>query len=324
MPDRGRLPTAADVEAALEAVRRHLPPTPLVRSEALSALLGCEYHIKCENLQPVGAFKVRGGVHLVGRMDAAARRGGLISASTGNHGQSLAYAGRLFGAPVLIYGPEKGANFSKVEAMRRLGAEVRLHGRDFDEARQEVERVAAAEGKRYVHSANEPDLIAGVGSMGLEILADLPRVDAVIVPVGGGSGAAGLALGLKKLRPQVRLIGVQAARAPACYRAWKERRLDVEAETATVHEGLATRVPFSLTMQVLWRDLDEFVLVEEAEIEAAIGRLALEAKLVAEGAGAASLAAACKIKERLAGLRVVGVLSGGNLPTDRLAAALGG
>lgn len=317
------LPKPADIEAAQRIVQPHLPPTPLVHNEVLSAALGCEYHIKCENMQPVGAFKVRGGVHLVGRMDAAERGGGLISASTGNHGQSLAYAGRLFGAPVLIYGPERGANPAKIEAMRRLGAEVRLHGADFDEARLEVERVATAEGKRYVHSANEPELIAGVGTMGLEILEDLPLVDVVIVPVGGGSGAVGLALGLKKLRPQTRLVGVQAARAPACYRAWKERRLDVKAEMATVHEGLATRVPFAMTMGVLWQELDDFVLVEEAEIEAAVCRLALDAKLVAEGAGAASLAAACKIKGSLHGQRVVGILSGGNLPAARLAAVLG-
>jgi threonine dehydratase len=316
-------PTAADVDAAGPAVGAYLPPTPLLRCAPLAELLDCDYYVKCENLQPVGAFKVRGGINLLSRLGPEERRGGLISASTGNHGQSLAYAGRLFGVGVLIYGPESGANQDKIEAMRRLGAEVRLYGRDFDEARREVERVAALEGQRYVHSANEPDLIAGVGTMGLEIWDQLPEVDVVIVPVGGGSGAAGLALALKERRPQIRLIGVQAARAPACHTAWSQRRLDVKAETTTLHEGLATRVPFAMTMELLWRYLDDFVLVEDEEIDAAIALLALRAKMVAEGAGAASLAAALKLKSTLQGKRVVGVLSGGNLPAERLAAALG-
>lgn len=317
-----QLPTFADVEAAGRAIRPHLPPTPLVYSEALSERLGCAYHIKCENLQPVGAFKVRGGVRLVGQLAEDGRRAGIISASTGNHGQSLAWAGRRFGVPVLIYGPEANANAAKVEAMRRLGAEVRLFGRDFDEARLEVERVAAREGQRYVHSANEPDLIAGVGTMGLEIAADLPEVDAVIVPIGGGSGAAGIALALKRLCPEVRLIGVQAQAAPACWQAWQGRSLEVEAGMATRHEGLATRVPFSMTMEILWQALDEFVLVSETEIDAAIALMARYGRLVAEGAGAASLAAAVKMAGALAGLKVVGVLSGGNLPSERLAEVL--
>ncbi len=315
-------PVYADIETARDFVGAHLPPTPLVHCWKLSEMLGCQYYSKCENLQPVGAFKVRGGVNLLGRLDAEQRQRGVISASTGNHGQSLAFAGRLFGVPVIIYGPQHQSNPAKVQAMRALGAEVRLYGRDFDEAREEVERVAQGEGYRYVHSANEPLLIAGVGTMGLEIFAAVPDLDVLIVPVGGGSGVCGNALVARHLNPNVEIIGVQMESAPVCYRAWRERRLDVSAPMSTRHEGLATRVPFEMTMRMMWDLVDRFELVTDEEVDEAIGLLAMEARLVAEGAGAAALAAALKDKDRLAGRKVVGILSGGNTPPDYLAEVL--
>ena len=316
------LPAFADVEAAQDLIGAYLAPTPLIYCYKLSQLLGCEYHAKCENLQPVGAFKVRGGVNLIGRLSPAERKRGVISASTGNHGQSLAYAGQLFGVPVVIYGPKHNSNSAKVAAMRALGAEVRLVGRDFDEAREQVERVAQGAGYRYVHSANEPLLIAGVGTMGLEIFATLPDVEALIVPVGAGSGICGNALVARQLNPAVEIIGVQTKGAPACYRAWQQRRLDVVAPMTTRHEGLATRVTFEMPTRMMWELVDRFELVTDEEIDAAIGLLAREAKLIAEGAGAASLAAALKIRESLAGKKVVGILSGGNAPADHLARIL--
>jgi threonine dehydratase len=319
-----RLPTSADVDAAAQFIGPHLPPTPLVRSESLSVLLGCDYAAKCENLQPVGAFKVRGGVNLVGRLSDDERQAGLISASTGNHGQSIAWAGRLFGASVVIYAPAEGANPTKLEAIRRLGAEVRQHGKDFDDARIAAGKAATEEGRRFVHSANEPHLIAGVGTIGVEILAATPDVETVLVPIGGGSGAAGMCLAAKARNPDIEVIGVQSASAPAAWRAWHERRLDIDAETSTPHEGMATRVPFEMTMEILWQQLDDFILVEDAEIDSAIRLLAQEVRVVAEGAGAASLAAAVKLRDRLATRRVCGVLSGGNLPLDRYADVLRG
>ncbi|MDA0335712.1 MAG: pyridoxal-phosphate dependent enzyme [bacterium] len=317
-------PTSADVADAAQFIAPHLPPTPLVRSEGLSMLLGCDYAVKCENLQPVGAFKVRGGVNLVGRLTQDEKRAGLISASTGNHGQSIAWAGRLFGTSVVIYAPAAGANEAKLDAIRRLGAEVRQHGKDFDEARIAAEEAAGEEGRRFVHSANEPHLIAGVGTIGAEILDVAPDVATVIVPIGGGSGAAGMCLATKARNPEIEVIGVQSASAPAAWRAWHEKRLDIVAGTSTPHEGMATRVPFAMTMEILWQQLDDFVLVEDAEIDAAIGLLAQEVRVVAEGAGAASLAAAIKLRERLARRRVCGVLSGGNLPLARYADVLRG
>jgi threonine dehydratase len=316
------LPTYEDVLSARDFTRNYLPETPLVYSWKLSEWLGCAYYIKCENLQPVGAFKVRGGVNLVGQLSAAERAAGIVSASTGNHGQSLAYAGRLFNVPVTIYGPAHRANLDKVDAMRALGAEVCLYGADFDEAREEAGRIARQRGARFVHSANERALVAGVGVMGLEIFEAQPDVDVVIAPVGGGSGVCGNALIAKAQTHGVEVIAAQSSQAPACYRAWQARRLDVDAPMTSRHEGVATRVPFSMTMQMMWDLLDDFVLVDDKEIDRAMAMLATHAKLVAEGAGAVSLAAAVRLGERLRGKKVVGVLSGGNVPSAQLAEQL--
>src|SRR5438105_6548782 len=315
-------PTFNDISTARHFVGQYLPRTPLERAEKLSETLGCDYYLKLENLQPTGAFKVRGGVNLVGNASKHERQAGLVSASTGNHGQSIAYAGRLFGARVIIYAPIENVNESKMQAMRDLGAEVRLHGRDFDEARLEAERIAQSEGYRYVHSANEPKLIAGVGVIGLEIFDDLPDVEVIIAPAGGGSCVSGNCIVAKHLNPNVRVIAVQSERAPAMWHAWHNRTLAPYPTMETKHEGLATRVPFELTNKILWNFLDDFVLVSDEEIDLAIRLLAYHAKQIAEGAGAASLAAAIKLRDQLRGKKVVGILTGGNIPPDRFAATI--
>jgi len=319
-----RPPNPQDIAAALAPVHAHLPPTPLIRCPALSARFGCDLSLKCEIFQPVGAFKVRGGVYLVSRLAAEDRKVGLISASTGNHGQSIAYAGRLFTAPVVIYAPAVGANEAKLDAMRQLGADVRQHGKDFDEAREQVEQASAAEGLRYIHSANEPDLIAGVGTMGLEILDEAPQTQIIVAPIGGGSGAAGISLAVAVRGVSTEVIGAQSAQAPAAWHAWSEKRLDVEAGMSTRHEGLATRVPFQMTMEILWERLQDFVLVQDSVIDNAVRWLASDAHLVAEGAGAAAVAALDGLGDRIAGKRVVAVVTGGNLPLERYASLLQG
>ncbi len=323
-------PTYNDIVAAREFIAPYLPKTPLVRVTKISEELGCDYYAKLENLQPVGAFKVRGGVNLVGNEvrtasgsdRVASERATLITASTGNHGQSIAYAGRLFGTRVIIYAPAENVNETKMQAMRDLGAEVRQHGRDFDEARLECERVAREEGFRYVHSANEPKLIAGVGTIGLEIFEDLPDVDVVIAPAGGGSCASGNCIVVNKINPRVRVIAVQSEAAPAMWHAWRNRTLDPYPTMKTEHEGLATRVPFEMTNKILWDLLDDFVLVTDEEINEAIRLLAQHAKQVAEGAGAASLAAVIKLRDQLHGKKVVGILTGGNISLERFAALM--
>lgn len=314
--------TFDDVLAARKFIAPYLPKTPLVRSEKLSALLGCDYYLKCENVQPIGAFKVRGGVNLVGTAAETEKEAGIVTASTGNHGQSIAYAGRLFGVPVIIYAPAENVNETKMQAMRALGAEVRLHGSDFDEARLETERVAKTEGYLYVHSANEPKLIAGVGTIGLEIIEDCPDVEVIIAPAGGGSCASGNCIVAKHLKPDVQVIAVQSEAAPAMWHAWKNRSLDEYPTMKTEHEGLATRVPFEMPSRILWELLDDFLLVTDKEINEAIGLLAVNAKQIAEGAGAASLAGAIKMRDQLKGKKVVGILTGGNIPPERFASLM--
>ena len=313
-------PTFEDIVAAREFIAPYLPKTPLVRVHKISDLLDCDYYAKLENLQPTGAFKVRGGVNIVGAASDDERKQGLAATSTGNHGQSIAYAGRLFSSRVIVYAPRENVNETKMQAIRDLGAEVRLYGRDFDEAREECERVAKAEGFRYVHSANEPKLIAGVGTMGLEIFEDLPDVDVIIAPAGGGSCASGNCIVVNELNPNASVIAVQSEAAPVMWHAWRNHNLEPYPTMKTEHEGLACRVPFELTNKILWELLSDFVLVTDGEINDAIKLLARHAKQLAEGAGAASLAAALKLRNDLRGKKVVGIVSGGNLPLERFAA----
>jgi threonine dehydratase len=312
------VPSFTDVLEARRRIAPHLRPTPLYRYPALDELIGAEVHVKHENHQPIGAFKVRGGVNLVSQLSAEERERGVITASTGNHGQSIAYAARLFGVGATICVPE-GANPVKVASMRGFGAELVVHGRDFDDAREHCEQLAEEHGYRYVHSGNEPLLIAGVGTGTLEILEEQPAIDAIVVPIGGGSGAAGACIVAATVRPDVRVIGVQSEAAPAAYRSWRERRL-VEDEMGTFAEGLATRTAFELPQRVLWQHLQEFVLVADEEIRAAQALMIETTRNLVEGAGASPLAAALRLREELAGKRVALVLSGGNASREQLQA----
>jgi threonine dehydratase len=309
-------PTYDDVLAARERIRPHLRPTLLQSYPPLSALVGAETWVKHENHLPTGAFKVRGGVNLVAPLDADERERGVITASTGNHGQSIAFAGRAFGVTARICVPE-GANPLKVDSIRSLGGEVIVHGRDFDEAREHCEALAREHGYRYVHSGNEPHLIAGVGTATLELLDELPELDVLFVPIGGGSGAAGACIAGKAHNPVLRVIGVQSEAAPAAFRSWQEQRL-LEDEMRTFAEGLATRVAFELPQRILWDVLDDFVLVSEEELRVAIVRLLETARTVAEPAGAAALAAALKLRDEIVGKRVALMLSGGNITLPQL------
>jgi threonine dehydratase len=316
-----QVPTLADVLAARRRIAPHLRPTPLYGYAGLDDLLGCEVFVKHENHQPVGAFKVRGGVNLVAQLSDGERGRGVITASTGNHGQSIAFAARLFGVRATICVPE-GANPVKVSSMRGLGAELVTHGRDFDEAREHCERLAAERGLRYVHSGNEPALIAGVATGPLEILEEQPELDAIVVPIGGGSGAAAACIVAAAVSPGVRVIGVQSERAPAAYRAWKEGR-PVEDRMETFAEGLATRTTFELPQQILREHLDDFVLVSDDEIRAAQATMIETTRNLVEAAGASPLAAALRLREQLAGQRVALVLSGGNASRGQLLDVLG-
>ena len=313
-------PTFQDVLLAKRLIAPYLRATPLFRYPALDQLMGTALYVKHENHQPIGAFKIRGGINFMAQLSAEERARGAITASTGNHGQSVAYAARLFGVQAIV-GVPNGANPLKVEAMQSLGAEVLFHGNDFDEARLYVEDLAEERQMRYVHPANEKLLIAGVATETLEILEEQPEIDVIFVPLGGGSGAAGSCIAADAMAPGTELIGVQAEAAPAAYLAWRDGR-PTEDEMNTSAEGLATRTGYTLPQSIMRDLLDDFVLVAEDEIRRAMRLLIEKTHNLAEGAGAASLAAALKMKDELHGKKVAIVLSGGNTSIQHLRDAL--
>ncbi len=313
--------TYPDVLEALPRVHAVLRPTLLRNWPGLSEALGCEVHLKHENHQPVGAFKVRGGINLVGTLPPEERQAGIIGVSTGNHGQSLAFAARHFGVRCTIVVPV-GNNPGKNRAIRQLGAELIEHGRDFDEAREYVDVLQRERGGRYVHSANEPKLIAGVGSLAWEVFEEVPEPDVMLVPVGLGSGVCGACIVAKHRNPATQIIGVQAENASAVVRSWRSGGWEKDERIQTWAEGLATRVPAEMTLGIMRELMDDALLVGEDDLRVAAGMILQHTHNLAEGAGSATVAALWKNRERFAGKRVVAVLSGGNLDLAQLPAIM--
>lgn len=307
----------SDVFRARAVIAPYLRPTPVLQTESLSEALGCRAVLKCENHNPTGAFKVRGGIYTISKLGPEARARGILAVSTGNHAQSIAYAARLFQVPAVIVMPE-GANHVKAEATRRLGANVVLEGHDFEAARLAAERRAERDGLYYIHSGNEPNLIPGVATCALELLETAPDLDVIFVPVGGGSGVVGAGLVARAVNPAIKVIGVQSEGAPAVYRSWKAGRTLESEAVATFAEGLATRRAFELPLSFMDRLVDEIMLVSDAQLADAIRLLLATARQVAEGAGAAAVAGAMARREELAGKRVGLILSGGNITPEQL------
>ena len=309
------------IRAAAEVVGRHLQPTPLLNWPLLDEEARVKTFLKHENHLPTGAFKVRGGLNFMARFAVEHPGRGVITATRGNHGQSIALAGRLHGVAATIVVPE-GNNPEKNAAMRGFGARVIEHGRDFDEAREEAARLAAGGDLRYIHSANEPDLINGVGTYALEIIGEMTRqgerIDAIFVPIGLGSGICGVITAFRALSPATRIIGVQAAGAPSIYQSWRQGRIVETAEASTIADGVATRVPASLTFEIIRNGVDEIVLVDDTAIIRAIRLLWRTTHNMAEGAGAIATAALLERREQFSGQTVVSILCGGNLDTDTL------
>ncbi|USZ69897.1 threonine/serine dehydratase (plasmid) [Halorussus salilacus] len=310
-------PTTRDIYEAREVVEEYVPRTPLVRSENLSAELDADVYLKREDVLPTRSFKIRGFYNLVADLDEEFRETGLITSSMGNHGQGMATAAREFGVPATIVVPETLENPTKIQNMERLGATVRKCGRDVDEAREVAEGLAAEEGYRYVHGGNEPHLIAGRASAGLEVMEDCPEVDVLINPVGGGSSAAAYCLTVGKLLG-ADVVGVQATGADAVYRAWSEGVIEVQEEADTFAEGIKTRTPFGLPLEIMREHLADMVLVEDDDLRDAIYRLLTADSVLAEGAAATSVAGALSLGDELAGETVVLPISGGNLSTAKL------
>lgn len=312
-------PTIKDILAARKNVYRFLNPTPLYNYKTLSELVGADIWVKHENHQPVGAFKVRGGLNLAANLTAKEKASGLFTASTGNHGQSIAYAAKAYNIKATIAVPE-GANPGKVAAMRALDAEVLFHGADFDEAREWIQSVAEEKGGKFVSPTDEL-LIHGVGTYALEILEELPNVDSIVVPVGAGSGVCGTGIVAKTINKNIKIIAVQSAQAPAMKLSWESGTL-IEAKMETIAEGLATRVPFENTQRIMREYVDEFILVEDADIKSAVTTLLEHTHNLVEEAGAAPLAAALQIREKLNGKTVVLVMTGGNISLRNLRLAI--
>ncbi len=313
-------PSLTDVLGAQQRIKPYLKPTPLHSYPAINDLIGAHVFIKHENVQPIGAFKVRGGINLISQLSEDEKRRGVITASTGNHGQSVAYASRIFGVEARVVVPE-GANPGKVAAMKAMGAEIIVHGKNFDESRVHCEQLAEKHNYRYIHSGNEPHLIAGVGTITLEIFQEEPEIQTLIVPLGGGSGASGASIVAKALSPSIQVLAVQSSASPAAYQSWKQKKL-VEAPNQTFAEGLATGTAFKLPQSILWKLLDDFILVSDDEILQAMVWMLEKAHTLVEGAGAAPLAAAYKLRQKLKKQKVALVCSGGNASLKHLKMAL--
>ena len=314
------IPGFVDVLRARARIAPHLRPTPLYRYAPLDALLGTEVWVKHENYQPVGAFKVRGGVNLICSLTDDERRRGVVTASTGNHGQSIAYAARLFGVKAYVCVPQH-ANPGKVAAIRGMGAEIVEHGVRFDDAARHAQRLARENGARFVHSANEPLLIAGVATQTLEMLEERPDLDTLVVPVGLGSGAAGACIVAHAVDPRIRVIAAQAAASPAVHDSWVSGRVETR-PNETFAEGLATGEAAQMTLDILRAHLHDFVLVSEEEILQGMAWWIERCHTLAESAAGAVLAAAYRLGAALKGRTVGVVCCGGNTSIEHLRRAL--
>jgi threonine dehydratase len=315
------LVSLADVRRAAEVIAAYLPPTPIWTYPALNELTGAEVFVKHENTQPVGAFKVRGGLHLLATMPSEERARGLVTYSTGNHALSIAYACREFATPCVVVMPA-AANEAKVRALRGYDCGIELQGEDLAGAQVFAETLAAERGMRMVSPGDEPALIPAVGTVALEALTAVSEVDYYVVPVGSGTGASGACAVAGELAPGCRVIAVQSDASPAAHDAWHKGE-PVTRPNRTIAEGLATGRSFDWPQRNLRGRLSDFVLVADEQIGAAQRLLASHAHTLAEGAGAAALAAVLADPDRYAGRRVVVVVSGGNASASELARLAG-
>ena len=297
-------PSLADIQAARRRIEGVARVTPVYGSETLSRLTGREVHLKAENLQRTGAFKIRGAVNKLASLGEGERGAGVVAASAGNHGQAVAWAAREIGIGATVFMPQD-TPMAKVEATRNYGARTELTGEAFEEALAAALDLVETTGATFVHAFEDPAVIAGQGTIGLELVEQLPAVETVVIPVGGGGLASGIALALRALRPDVRLVGVQADACAPLAAGGKEHGF-------TIAEGIAVKAPGELTSSILAEHLDELVTVTDEEISEAILLLLERAKLVVEGAGAAAVAAV--LAGRAGGdTPVVALLSGGNI-----------
>ena len=304
--------TIRDIEQAAARLSSVVHSIPVSSSSTFSEMSGAELYMKCENLQKTGSFKVRGAYNKIAKL---VRQGGVsevVASSAGNHAQGVAYASNALGIRSTIVMPS-GAPLAKIAATEGYGAKVVLHGDCYDDAYQKALEIQETTGAVFVHPFDDEDVIAGQGTIALEILRDIPTVDAVLVPAGGGGLLSGVALGLKQINPRIQVVGVQAQGADAIVRSFKAHKPVSTDSSKTIADGIAVRTPGKLTLDLIGKYVDEMVTVSDDEIAEAILLLLERTKMVVEPAGAASLAAAINHKVNLGGKRVVCLLSGGNI-----------
>ncbi|MGB6116891.1 MAG: hydroxyectoine utilization dehydratase EutB [Mesorhizobium sp.] len=305
--------TLADIERAAARIEGRVERTPLIVSPSLSRHAGQSVHLKLETRQPIGAFKLRGATNAILALDDASRRRGLVTASTGNHGRAVAYAAREAGIPATVC-MSALVPANKVEAIRSLGAEIRIVGTSQDDAQEEVERLVKSHGLTPIPPFDAVDVVAGQGTIGLELLADLPDLDTVLVPLSGGGLAGGIAAAVKALKPQARLIGISMERGAAMHAAITAGRPVAVREEETLADslgggiGLSNQVTFALCRDLL----DEIILLSEEEIARGIRHAAREEGEIVEGAGAVGIAAILAGKVTLSGPTAI-IVSGGNI-----------
>jgi threonine dehydratase len=297
----------------------HIHRTPLTLSKTLSEMTGSKVYLKLENLQKTGAFKVRGAWNRIANLTSDERLRGVITASAGNHAQGVAMAAAQAGITSTIVMP-MGAQEAKIAATQSYGSHVILHGQNYDEAYEHALHLAERSGAVFVHAFNDPHVIAGQGTIGIEIMDELPAVDAIIVPVGGGGLISGVGLAVKSIRTEVEVIGVQPEMADSGYRSWTMGQMQAIDQPKSIADGLSVKRPGALPLEWMHQVVDHFVTVSEQQIRDAMFLLLERNKLLVEGAGAAALAALLKNSLPLQGKNVVLVISGGNVDFSKLAA----
>jgi len=309
-----------NIQNILEArrrIRNFVIRTPTYSSAIFSQKTGAEVYLKLECFQPVGVFKIRGAINKVCSLSQSELKKGLVTSSSGNHGLSVAYAAKIFGVKAVVVVP-KNAVKEKVEAIRSYGAEVVKYGESYDEAHSEAVRIQKETDATFVHPFNDNFVIAGQGTVGLELLEDVPDLDTIIVPVGGGGLISGICVAAKTFNPNIRIVGVQPEGSPAVYKSWKAGKIIEVDSVNTAADGLAAKKPLDLTFRVIRKHVDDFLLVTEREIGQAVLALLQEAHILTEPSGAASSAALLfkyhpQIKEKVAA-----IVSGANISIDYL------
>jgi threonine dehydratase len=313
-----------DLRRALERIRdaarvvaAHVRRTPNVYSYTFSESAGCDVYLKLENLQRTGSFKMRGALNKIESLSPAERARGLVAASAGNHAQGVALAAKLAGSRATIVMPES-TPLVKIQRTESYGAEVVLSGATYDDAQEKAREIASERGATLVHPFDDPSIIFGQGTVGLEVLEELDDLDTIVVPVGGGGLIAGIALAVKAQAPRVRIVGVQAAGSASMVRSIEAGRKITLEHPDTIADGIRVGTPGDLTLEVARRHVDEWVTVDEREIADAVAQTMEKSKVVAETAGVAAIAAVIAGKVR-GGKRVCAIVSGGNIDLNLLA-----